>query len=115
MTVEKKLLDNGKVQVTTTEEQDRYESARANQPSQYTDLICDIRQIPSVELIESVIKKNNTMQLKRIKKNTSAMKRSMLFITIMRAYDNYVEDLKTILEAIKEAIETAASYKNVTL
>ena len=76
-------------------------------------LLQDVEE--SFDNIKSVIKKNNKMQLKRIKKNTSAMKRSMLFITIMRAYDNYVEDLKTILEAIKEAIETAASYKNVTL
>ena len=76
-------------------------------------LLHDVEE--SFDNIKSVIKKNNKMQLKRIKKNTSAMKRSMLFITIMRAYDNYVDDLKTILEAIKEAIETAAAYKNVTL
>ena len=76
-------------------------------------LLQDVEE--SFDNIKSVIKKNNKMQLKRIKKNTSAMKRSMLFITIMRAYDNYVDDLKTILEAIKEAIETAAAYKNVTL
>ena len=76
-------------------------------------LLQDVEE--SFDNIKSVIKKNNKMQLKRIKKNTSAMKRSMLFITIMRAYDNYVEDLKTILEAIKEAIETATAYKNVTL
>ncbi len=64
----------------------------------------------NIDELKSAVKKNNKNQLKRIKKNPSAMKRSMLFITIMQKFDNYIDDLKIILEAIKEAIETEQTY-----
>ena len=46
------------------EEQARYADERAAQPSQFTDLICDIRQVPSEKLLKEVILRNSAEYLR---------------------------------------------------
>lgn len=60
--------------------------------------------------IKKVVRNNNKNQLKRIKKNTAAMKRSMLFITLLKEYEKYVDDVESILYVVKEAIDTEKNY-----